>query len=91
MEQTGRGIGGRQCNFRCSGQGRPVQSLKEGKSKPSGDLGGEHHRQSTKAPRGSSMSGRQQEQRGGRCGWSRVRGAESKRQGEGGDLESRQP
>ena len=34
-----KGNGGRQCSFRCSGQGRPVQSLKEGKSKPSGDLG----------------------------------------------------
>lgn len=38
-----------------------MQSLKEGKSKPSGDLGDKHQRQSTEASR-ASMSGRWQEQ-----------------------------
>lgn len=69
----GRTRGWRQHSFRLGVQeGLTVQSLKDGKSKPLGDLGDEPHRQSAKAPRQSTW-GRLQEQQGGQGGWSRVR------------------
>ena len=56
MEPSGgRTRGWRQRSFRLGVQeGLTVQSLKDGKSKPLGDLGDKPHRQSAKAPRQST-------------------------------------